>query len=107
MQQERDKVHFEGSNTIITLLMAPKDKDTKLQTSGVIYNTSAHKLTVLRSILERLAGHLGQAQTTSQSPIHQHTSTTGHPISPACFSIVQREAQGTTRNIKGHVYQGK
>ena len=31
------QVHFKGSNTIKTLLMAPKDKDTKLQKSGVIY----------------------------------------------------------------------
>ena len=31
------QVHFKGSNTIKTLLLAPKDKDTKLQKSGVIY----------------------------------------------------------------------
>ena len=31
------QVHFKGSNTIETLLMAPKDKDTKLQKNGVRY----------------------------------------------------------------------
>ena len=31
------QVHFRGSNTIKTLLMASKDKDTKPQKSGVIY----------------------------------------------------------------------
>ena len=31
------QVHFNSSNTIKTLLMAPKDKDTKLQKSGVIH----------------------------------------------------------------------
>ena len=31
------QVHFNGSNTIRILLLAPKDKDTKLQKSGVIY----------------------------------------------------------------------
>ena len=31
------QVHFKGSNTIKDLLMAPKDKDTKLQKCGVIY----------------------------------------------------------------------
>ena len=36
MQQERHKVYFKGSNTIKTLLMAPKDKDTKPQNSEVI-----------------------------------------------------------------------
>ena len=40
----------------------------------------------------------------AQSPIHQHTSTTGHPFSPYCFTIVDREAQGLTRNIKEAMY---
>ena len=31
------QVHFMGSNTVKTLVMAPKDMDTKLQKSGVIY----------------------------------------------------------------------
>ena len=54
----------------------------------------------MKNILVRLAEHLGQAQRTSQGPIHQLKSSTGHPISPDCFSIVHRESQGTTRNIK-------
>ena len=28
----------------------------------------------------------------------------GHPVSPECFSIVDREAQGMARNIKGAMY---
>ena len=31
------QVHFKGTNTIKTLLMAPKDRDNKLQKNGVIY----------------------------------------------------------------------
>ena len=34
------------------------------------------------------------------SPIHLHTTTTGHPVSPECFSIVKRESHawsGTSR----------
>ena len=34
------------------------------------------------------------------SPIHQHSISTGHPLSPDCFTIIYREAQGTSRNIK-------
>ena len=34
------------------------------------------------------------------SPIHQHSSSTGHPLSPDCFNILHREAQGTSGNIK-------
>ena len=42
----------------------------------------------------------GEIQRTSQGPIPKHTSSTGHPISPDCSSIVDREGQGTTRYIK-------
>ena len=38
------------------------------------------------------------------SPIHLHTTITGHPISPECFTIVDREVQGLTRNIKEAMY---
>ena len=31
------QVHFKGTNIMIILLMAPKDRDNKLQKSGVIY----------------------------------------------------------------------
>ena len=33
-------------------------------------------------------------------PIHYHSSSTGHPFSPDCITIIQREAQGTSGNIK-------
>ena len=35
--REGTQAHFNGSHTIKTLLMAPKDKDTKLQKNWVIY----------------------------------------------------------------------
>ena len=40
-----------------------------------------------RSLEDRYKEHLK-----APSPIHQHTSTTGHPVSPDCFTIVDREA---------------
>ena len=97
------QVHFKGSNTIKTLLMAPKNKDTKLQKSQVIYKFKCPHINCPeeyigetgRAFGDRLKEHLR-----APSPIHQHTSSTGHPISPDCFSILHREAQGTTRNIK-------
>ena len=38
------------------------------------------------------------------SPIHLHTTTTGHPVSPYCFSVVDRDSQGMVRNIKEAMY---
>ena len=101
------QVHFKGSNTIKTLLMAPKDKDTKLQKSRVIYKYKCLQVNFPeeyisetgRAFGDRLKEHLR-----APSTIHHHTSSIGHPISPDCFSIVHRDAQGTTRNIKEAMY---
>ena len=97
------QVYFKGSSNIKTLLMAPKEKDTKLQKGGITYQYKCPQINCPeeyigetgRAFGDRLKEHLR-----ALSPIHQHTSCTGHPISPDCFSIVHRDAQGTTRNIK-------
>ena len=101
------QVHFKQSNTIKTLLMAPKDKDTKLQKSGVIYQYKCLTINCPEEYIgeagrvfgDRLKEHLR-----APSPTHQHTSSTGHPISPDCFNIIHKEAQGTTRHIKEVMY---
>ena len=97
------QIHFKGSNTIRTLLMAPKDKDTKLQKSGVIYKYKCPQINCPEEYIGENGRGFGdrlKERLRVPSPIHQHTSFTGHPISPECFCIVHREAQGTTRNIK-------
>ena len=43
------QVHFKGNNTIKTLLMAPKDKDNKLQKVGLYTGLSAHTSTTQSS----------------------------------------------------------
>ena len=100
-------VHFKGTNTVKQLLMAPKDKDPKLTKSGIIYryqcpniNCTEHYIGESgRSLGDRYREHLK-----APSPIHMHTSTTGHPVSPDCFTIVDRESQGLTRSIKEAMY---
>ena len=103
MQKKGIQVHVKGSNTIKTLLMGPKDKDTKLQKSVVIYKFKCPHI----NCPEEYFGETGRAcgdslkeHLRAPSPIHQHSSSTGHQISPGCFSIFHREAQDTTRNIK-------
>ena len=101
------QVHFKGSNTIKQLLMALKDKDPKLAKSGVIYKYKCPTINCTeeyigesgRTFVNRYKGHLK-----APSPIHLHTSSTGHPVSPECFSIVDKEAQGMARNIKEAMY---
>ena len=56
------KVHFKGSNTIKTLLMASKDKETKLQKSGVIYKYKCPHINCPEE-------YIGGTSRTSQDPI--------------------------------------
>ena len=83
--------------------MAPSDKDHKLHKSGIIYKFKYPHINCPveyigesgRTIGDRVKEHLS-----APSPIHQHSNTTGHPVSPDCFTIVHREPQGNKRNIK-------
>ena len=87
--------------------MVPKDKDPKLAKSGIIYRyrclhmncTQQYTGESGRTFGDRYKEHLK-----ATSPIHLHTSTSGHPVSSECFSIVDREAQGLIRNIKEAMY---
>ena len=83
--------------------MTPKDKDSKLQKIGVIYQFKCPHI----NCPEEYIGESGRAfwyrikdQLKAPSAICQHSSSTGHPLSPDCFTIIHREAQGTSRNIK-------
>ena len=96
------QVCFRGTNSK-SLSMAPKYKDNKLQKSGVIYKHKCPHINCPeeytgesgRTFADRFKEHLK-----APSPIYQCTSTTGHPVSPDCFSIVHRESQGLNKNIK-------
>ena len=101
------KVHLKGTNTVKQLLMAPKDKDPKLTKSGVIYRYQCPTSNCTKQYIGESGRSLGERYKEylkAPSPIHLHTSITGHPVSPDCFTIVDREAQGLTRNIKEVMY---
>ena len=101
------QVHFKGTNTIKQLLMALKDRDSKLQKSGIIYKCKCPQINCAEeSIWEsgRTFGDRYKEHLKAPSPIHLHTTTTGHPGSQDFFSIVDREAQGMARNIKEAMY---
>ena len=54
---------------------------------------------IRQNLWDRLKEHLR-----APSYIHYHCHSTGHPISPKYFMIVDRESQGVTRNIKEAMY---
>ena len=102
-QSKGIQVHFKGTNTLRTPLVKSKDKDSKMQKSGVIYNfrhshinsSEAYTGESGRAFGDRIKEHLK-----APSLIDHHSNTTGHPVSPDCFNIIDSEARGTSRNIK-------
>ena len=96
------QVDFQVTNTTKTLLMACKDRDNKLQ-SGIIYKFKYPHINCPEEYIEESGRTLGdrvKEPLRALSPVHQHNNTTGHPVSPDCFTIVHRESQGNIRNIK-------
>ena len=97
------QVHFKGTNTIKALIMAPKDRDSKLQKSGVIYKFECAHINCpgeyigesSRTFRDRLKEHHR-----APSPIHHHNSSTGLLVSPECFTSVDRESWGSLGTLK-------
>ena len=97
------QVHFTGTNTFRTVLGNPKDKDPKNNQTGIIYHyqcpqincPSAYLGESGRSFGERVKEHFK-----APSPIHLHSTTTGHPMDPEQFNIVHKEVNSHSRTIK-------
>ena len=90
-------------NCFKDLLLHPKDKDTILHKSGVIYRFGCDRVDCeeeyigesSRTFAERFREHMK-----SPSPIHDHHNTTGHDVSLNNSSIVRREDQNIASTIK-------
>ena len=97
------QVHFKGTNTLKTMLGNPKDKDPKNNQKGIIYHYKCPQINCPstyigesgRSLGERVKEHFK-----APSPIHLHSTTTGHPMDPEQFSIVHKEVNSQSRTIK-------
>ena len=97
------QIHFKGTNTLRTLLGNPKDMDPKNSQTGIIYHYKCPQINCPsayiggsgRSLGERIKEHFK-----APSPIHLHSTTTGHPMDPEQFSIVQKEVNNHSRTIK-------
>ena len=102
-RKHRVEMYFEGGNTIKELLVHPKDGDTILQESGVIYRFRCGRVDCeeeyiresSRTFAKRFREHMRVP-----SPIHYHQSIIGHELSLDNFSIMDREVQSIARAIK-------
>ena len=101
------EVYFRGGSTIRDLLVHPKDKDTILQKSGVIYRYRCGKVDCEDEYIEesgRTFGERFREHMTASSPIIDHQNITGHEVSLDNFSIVGREDNNIARNIKEAIF---
>ena len=101
------QVHFQGHNTIWTLLNIPKDKHNMCQKSGAIYHYKCSHTDCPEQYIEESGQAFGERfreHLRAPPPIHLHSQTTGHQMDLECFTIINREAQGATRTTKEAMY---
>ena len=101
------EVYFKGSRTIRDHLVHPKDKDTILKKSGVIYKYSCGRVDCGEEYIGesgRTFGERYREHLRSPSPIMDHYNTTGHEVSLENFTIVGREDNNIARNIKEAIF---
>ena len=101
------QVYFKGSNTIKSLLMAPKDQDPILKKSGVIYRYTCGRVDCDEEYIgesSRTFGERFREHQKAPSPIYDHSSITSHHITIDNFNIIGREDQNLSRAIKEALY---
>ena len=79
------QVHFKGTNTLRTVLGNPKDKDPISNQTGIIYHYQCPHIncpSVYIGESGRTLGDRVKEHFKAPSPIHLHSTTTGHPWTP-------------------------
>ena len=87
--------------------MAPKDKDSLMKKSGVIYRYKCDRVECDDEYIgesSRTFGERFKEHQKAPSPIFDHYNTTGHNISIENFDIVGREDQNLMRTIREALY---
>ena len=101
------QTYFKGNRTLKQLLVKPKDKDPLDKKSGIIYLYQCGELTCDEEHIEETPSTLGgryKEHLKEPSPIHAHSTQTGHNITLENFNIIGREGHGLARKIKESIY---
>ena len=101
------QTHFKGNRTIKQILVEPQDKDPMDKKSWPIYYYQCRELAcdeeyigeTSRTFGERFKEHLKEP-----SPIHVHSTQTGHTTTLDNFNIIGREDHGLPRTIKESIF---
>ena len=101
------EVYFRGSSTIRDFLVHPKNKDTILQKSGVIYRYRCGRVDCEDEYIGESGRTFGEGfreHMRAPSPIIDHQNITSHEVSLDNFSIVGREDNSIARNSKEAIF---
>ena len=101
------EVYFRGGSTIRDLLVHPKDRDTILKKSGVIYRYRCGRVDCEEEYIGesgRTFGERFREHMRAPSPIIDHHNITGHEVLLDNFSTVGREDNSIARNIKEAIF---
>ena len=101
------QTHFKGNRTLKHLLVKPKDQDPIDKKSGAIYMYQCGELICDKEYIGETSRFLGGRYKEHQkelSPIHAHSTQTGHNTTPENFNIIGREDHGLARTIKEAIY---
>ena len=96
------QVHFKGTNTLRSQLVNPKDKDHKLQKSGIIYHYRCPHLNCPEAYIGKSGRALGDRVNEylkAPSPIYNHSASTGHPLDPNCLNTIHKEINSYSRTV--------
>ena len=101
------QVHFNGTNTLRTQLVNPREKDPKSHKSGIIYHYKCLHINCPeayigesgRALGERVKEHLK-----APSPIFHHSASTGHPLDSDNVNIIHKEVHSHSRTIKEAIF---
>ena len=96
------QVQYKGTNTLRTLLGNPKEKDLKTHKSGIIYHYKCLHINFPNAYIEKSGRALADTvkEHLKAPPIHQHSTTTGHPLDPDLFNIIHKDVHSHSRTIK-------
>ena len=103
MQKERHTSTLQRHQHIKDSTRKPQGQGSKNNHTGIIYHYQCPQINCPSSYICESGRSLGERVKEHfkvPSPIHLHSTTTGHPMDPEQFNIVHKEVNSHSRTIK-------
>ena len=103
VQKERDTSTFQRHQHIKDSTRKPQGQGPQNNQRGIIYHYQCPQINCPSAYIGESGRSLGnrvKEHFKAHSPIHHHSTTTGHPMDPEQFNIVHKEVNSHYRTIK-------